>query len=933
MSSYQYGSAYRERPNNNDGYGKNEYGSGSHSRRNNITPKPYEHDPYGEGYSNGSDRYKNTSNSNTPPPPPQSSARHQPRSRDGAVWVPQPAQRMQQESDASRQIGIVLDRVKSEWPSMCQNDCVPVQMAIQLLDTSSVGKAHLYPAFQKTHTYLQDSLKNIVHEHHQGFNSSIGAYHKIQGSIQASQKRVRALKDSLASSKTAICATDPELKKLHKSSEMYDDLIQTLDELEELRLVPDQLEARISEKRFLNAVSVLQTALRKLRKTKLAGLGALSDLRSYLSNQETSLMDILVEELHDHLYLKSPYCQERWNCLAKTNKGNIGESNGSDNNWSAISGANGSPSTPVIPFQQLLDSIDFERHVSEDPSKNPEADTFHYIMLLVEALNKLGRLESAVDTLKQRLPVELFSVVNDTVVDMDQKHPASMRGSSSGTRRHVRSLFDDRETQMKRRVINDLLGNLYAKFEAIAEGHRIFHEAIKAIIRREGAGNNSALLGSFKELWNLYQNELRSLVHNYVTTEADVYQNTALHGGMGNVGAGGKRDNLYKFAEADPKASNILTESEALESIIEAAVPGLTSNSRSLQNSSNSKKGDISSGAVSSTSRSSFGLPSASRRSALSGTYSSNLQSSGSVKSLVEPSVFNMSLLLPGTLSFLQRLKNIVPPGSDLATSTLTSFLDNILVNVFQPQVDETLAKHCEAIYGSSESFLEDANWKHVAKKPIFMGTSDFYAIIAAFCAMLDTIPHDQALSTLILGQLNRYYERCSEWYQGLASHHQASMTEKPPLRYSARIANENNDIKNLMRKLAVMASPNGSPLDEEVDYFITKASKELNKEDDIMRNADQVKDKEGIAAMCLLYTSMKWLSVKVQALRFITKNNTDSSRFNKPTSKRWSQLNDAGRVREKQGSIYLPMTEETVQYAIFSFFFVSFLLLNKPSC
>lgn len=25
-----------------------------------------------------------------------------------------------------------------------------------------------------------------------------------------------------------------------------------------------------------------------------------------------SLTDILIEELHDHLYLKSPYCQDRW---------------------------------------------------------------------------------------------------------------------------------------------------------------------------------------------------------------------------------------------------------------------------------------------------------------------------------------------------------------------------------------------------------------------------------------------------------------------------------------------------------------------------------------------------------------------------------------------------------------------------------------------
>ena len=29
-----------------------------------------------------------------------------------------------------------------------------------------------------------------------------------------------------------------------------------------------------------------------------------------------SLTDILIEELHDHLYLKSPYCQGRWKAFS-----------------------------------------------------------------------------------------------------------------------------------------------------------------------------------------------------------------------------------------------------------------------------------------------------------------------------------------------------------------------------------------------------------------------------------------------------------------------------------------------------------------------------------------------------------------------------------------------------------------------------------------
>ena len=56
---------------------------------------------------------------------------------------------------------------------------------------------------------------------------------------------------------------------------------------EKLQLVPDQLDACISEKHFLSAVEILQEALRMIRKSDMDDIGALNDLRSYFSNQET----------------------------------------------------------------------------------------------------------------------------------------------------------------------------------------------------------------------------------------------------------------------------------------------------------------------------------------------------------------------------------------------------------------------------------------------------------------------------------------------------------------------------------------------------------------------------------------------------------------------------------------------------------------------
>lgn len=51
--------------------------------------------------------------------------------------------------------------------------------------------------------------------------------------------------------------------------------------------------------------------------------------------------------------------------------------------------------------------------------------------------------------------------------------------------------------------------------------------------------------------------------------------------------------------------------------------------------------------------------------------------------------------------------------------STLTSFLDDFLVNVFHPQLDETLVELSTATFVDTNAFQEDPQWRRVAKQPI----------------------------------------------------------------------------------------------------------------------------------------------------------------------------------------------------------------------
>ena len=172
-------------------------------------------------------------------------------------------------------------------------------------------------------------------------------------------------------------------------------------------------------------------------------------------------------------------------------------------------------------------------------------------------------------------------------------------------------------------------------------------------------------------------------------------------------------------------------------------------------------------------------------------------------KLLIEPSVFNMGLLLPPSLSFLQRVKEIVPAGSGIALSTLTSFLDDFLVNVFHPSLYDTMHDLFSQVTGDIDAFQQDPNWMTIAKKPVMKGTASLYNLITAFCKMLETIPPDTMFGELIIDLLRSYFGKCFDWYEELVSKNRSSTTDEPTAlagesKGSAKWA-QNKDIKEAM--------------------------------------------------------------------------------------------------------------------------------------
>ena len=773
----------------------------------------------------------------------------------------------------------ILRYISQQWSFMASDSCIPIKVALQLMDPSSLGLADQYDSFQEVHQQLQNAMKVVVNEHHQGFNSTISTYHQVQAAIHASQHRVRTLRAGLVQAKASLSTPRSDLRAFATSSQSYDQMLQTVGLIEQLQVVPERLEAQISEKRFLGAVATLQEALVLIRKPEMESIGALSELKLYLSNQEHSLTDILIEELHSHLYLKSPYCEGRW----KTHSRQATTVN------AIVSDDDGA-------MHSFLETYDGRQPMQEDATRNPEANTFYYIQLLIESLNNMDKLEVAVDAIEQRLPVELFRVVERSHTEVEQRHPSTMRTAAARTRQlGVAGLGGSRDAEQKA-TLEDLLTTLYAKFEAIAEGHRVLYDVTGAILKRTPQSDAVTLNRSFREMWKLLQSEIRSLLHDHLATSGN-------HGGQrssendpsANIFRSQPRDRsrkLFKIADTDAKSTDLATEREDLEFILKASVPGLVNTS--LQRTKNTQND----GDSNATDRSATGH-----------------------KLLVEPSVFNMSTLLSPSILFLTRLGDIVPPSSGVVASTLTSFLDDFLINVFYPQLDETLLDLCGRSFNDPEAFQPDANWQEHAARPVFKGTIRFFEVVAMVCGMLDALPHEQSFSSLVVQQLRGYYDKCYQWSKSLLQRTMVTQEEESApamkMRLAATLATS-GDVNDAVIELLSKAQTGG---DEKERLVLAEKESALlihivkGKK---LQEADLIDDRKALAALCTLHVSMKWLAAKCQGLRYLSPRAIDMLGGNSHSH----QNGDDGRhntrwtnsLHNAPSGVYLPLDPQTAQ-------------------
>ncbi|OAQ24972.1 hypothetical protein K457DRAFT_129376 [Linnemannia elongata AG-77] len=425
----------------------------------------------------------------------------------------------------------IRDLLNDEWEFMTKPDFNPVPLALELMDGSSLGKD--YDMFCMILRSIEGALKAVVDGSYQGFNASIGTYGGVIDSIADSQSRVKELRMDLKNSKESLRLRHADLVQLYNKSQQYKDMIEMLDEIEELKQVPEKLEILIHEKHFLAAVKLLVSASKTVAKPEMVAVGALSDLTRFLNEQLESMAEMLMEELHNHLYLKSPYCDSRWatyttgqEALPSAERG-LFEGLGKDKLGSLSSdrlkrNAGFQPKSKPGNEVRLDDEM-----ITEDLEVNPEVDSAYYLEILVESLGILGKFKDAIVTILQRVPLETYQLIDKTISEVNERRNAAAL-KTINTRD---SNFDDEDDEKylatknnENEILRDLFWTLFSKLECVTQGHSTVLIAGERLLRRvEGDHVKQKEMGlagvkmySFAEVWTPMLTEIRCLLSDYL---------------------------------------------------------------------------------------------------------------------------------------------------------------------------------------------------------------------------------------------------------------------------------------------------------------------------------------------------------------------------------------------------------------------------------
>ncbi|KAJ3052048.1 hypothetical protein HK097_006960 [Rhizophlyctis rosea] len=756
----------------------------------------------------------------------------------------------------------VMNELNLGWEYMTVSEFNPVPHALALLDESSLGRD--YNAFCGMYEKLERAMDLIVNDYHQAFNTAIQTFSSVVENISDSKRRVKEMRENLDKSKDWLQCKRFDMLHLWIKSIQLKEMNRILEAVEELHTTPDRLEILIQEKHFLTAVRTLLAAIRTLNGADFMDIGALEATKDRLTEirrvslvlfcldgngidarlSRKNLHETLLEELHDHLYLKSPYAAATI-----------------DTRKLANFIASALAYVPMHIFRKTVgirsDANDATQS-DEDLELNPEENSLQYMRNLLEALHLLGRLPHAIEITRDRLPVKFYHVVERTIQEIEQRQP-----TTTSTRSRMTDISNSRYPDLigqhsrsdQTTMLYDLLKLLYQKYQTIIRGHSFILDVIAEIheaANDEKIGHNMKLTHelayTINDVWTTVQNEIKALLHDYLTVNDRTAAPTSLIMSMNDLmkqkTRNRERDGMPVFRIGDAFANESLLGSyQQLDPQMQTVAVQPSPDTAGVLTE------DSAIGAS--------GLPSG-----IVDKYASTVATGHRL--LVTPDANNVLVAYKPTYEFIMEVES----GGVVRNDTLRQFLDEFVLKTFLSQMQSRTMGYFQTYVNGLDAFHTELA-TDLSAYPLIKSAVALTTLVKAMCRSLLLIPvHQEDFVSFIEGILQAFSEKCSFRYRTLVSADLTGFISDSSVVVSSVWIQE-REIANVLGKntlYRVDVEPN-LEVNQNLSQRETVYEMKLKKERSFHRS-ELIFDMRKLQALANLHHSLRWFSTQISSLR-----------------------------------------------------------------
>ncbi|XP_026957694.1 exocyst complex component 4 [Sagmatias obliquidens] len=684
-------------------------------------------------------------------------------------------------------------------------------------------KGRLEEAYEK----CDRDLDELIVQHYTELTTAIRTYQSITERITNSRNKIKQVKENLLSCKMLLHCKRDELRKLWIEGIEHKHVLNLLDEIENIKQVPQKLEQCMTSKHYLSATDMLVSAVESLEGPLLQVEG-LSDLRLELHSKKMNLHLVLIDELHRHLYIKSTSRVVQQN----KEKGRMS---------SLVKDASPVPLLDVtnVPTpRKFLDTSQYStpgsssvkeinlQDIKEDLELDPEENSTLFMGILIKGLAKLKKIPETVKAIKERLERELKQIVKRSTTQV----------ADSGYQRG-----ENLTAENQPRLLLELLELLFDKFNAVAAAHSVVLGYLQDTVVTPLTQQEDVKLYDMADVWVKIQDVLQMLLTEYL----DMKNTRAASEPSAQLSyASTGRECAAFFAKKKPqRPKNSLFKFESSSHAISMSAY-LREQRRELY----------------------------SRSGELQGGPDDNLIEGGGTKFVCKPGARNITVIFHPLLRFIQEIEHALGLGP-AKQCPLREFLTVYIKNIFLSQVLAEINKEIEGVTKTSDplKILANADTMKVlgVQRPLLQSTIIVEKTVQDLMNLMhDLSAYSDQFLNMVCVKLQEYKDTCTAAYRGIVQ-------SEEKLVISASWAKD-DDISRLLKSLPNwinMAQPKQlRPKREEEEDFIRaafgKESEVLigNLGDKLIPPQDILRDVSDLKALANMHESLEWLAGRTKS-------------------------------------------------------------------